>query len=181
MCLSEKRDGNGVFKMSLPVFENGSYVKPLNLTPKGDTQIDRLKYILKYTVVKERLQNLHNVSSDLSTCSKNTNNPLLYYYVHYHEDNIIDMDNNYNRSDAFSNIYNAVYYNTDNDSVILKFNPNYDGVKELDKIFKTVSFFIAPYNMTSDIKKNDFSYIENREKNRYKHQHRRLLRLPRYL
>jgi hypothetical protein len=163
MSLNEKRDSNGDLVLTIPtkiLTNNNSDSTFTYIRPKGNTQVERLKSILKRDDVEKCMLDLNSISDDTTLCSKNVRNPLSYYYVHSVEDIYTDKKNLINN--AFSDIYSAIYYNTDTDSVILKFNPNYIGVQELDKLLKNVSYFIAPYNMTSDIEKTRFYYERDR-------------------
>ena len=115
---------------------------------KPKSQIDILRKYLSDESFYKPLQELSEKYKDNPTQAVSSKDNLLNYIFRYHNE---DLPAN-SMSNAFSNVYSGVFCQGREgkiENVYLQFNESYDGVKELDKFLKKVSYIIVPYELTS--------------------------------
>ena len=105
----------------------------------GNNPYSRLCELLKNEKIKEMLYKLNGGESSVQSF-KSSKNPLNKYYK-------FEGDIGYESETPFSEIYSGIYFNSKKGYLYLRFNHENEAVKELDRMFKTINYFIVPYNM----------------------------------
>jgi hypothetical protein len=123
---------------------NGHYQIPIedgdNIATNAKSSRERLRDLLSRDTVKKSLRSLNGKYDTPIQAAKSKDNILNKYYKRH-------SALGYQSETPFGDVYSGIYVNPSNGFLYLRFNPENEGVKELDRMFRTNCYFIMPYNM----------------------------------
>lgn len=133
--------------------ENGHYQIPMegignNIHTDKKSTYERLCDLLSMDQVNNAMKELNKYDNPIEA-AKSTNNILNSYFKR-------DGALGYESKTPFGDVYCGIYFNKKENFLYLRFNPENEAVKELDKMFRTNCYFIMPYYMGYEKKTTNF-------------------------
>jgi hypothetical protein len=124
--------------------ENGHYQIPMegignNIHTDKNSTYERLCDLLSRDQVNNAMKELNKYDNSIEA-AKSTENILNRYFKR-------DGTIGYESKTPFGDVYCGIYFNKKENFLYLRFNPENEAVKELDRMFRTNCYFIMPYYM----------------------------------